>query len=89
MPDKCQGYPSRNPQIQGCCSEQIFIGYMLAKLREKLIAPPCPKCMETFQIQLIDWPQEVKWRCRKCGLKYKTSGAIGDSAIIMYSAELV
>lgn len=28
--------------------------------------PPCPKCGEKHQIQLVNWISAIRWKCRMC-----------------------
>ncbi len=32
--------------------------------------PSCPKCGESFQIQLKEWIEQVVWKCRTCKHKW-------------------
>ena len=48
--------------------EQAMKPIDYARKRKRLCedAPSCPKCAEDQQIQLKEWINNVKWKCRTC-----------------------
>jgi len=46
--------------------------FALADKRESFCknVKPCPKC-GTDQVQLVEWMNDAKWKCRECGFKWE------------------
>jgi hypothetical protein len=58
----------------------LAAGWKFAKIREQTMCvsrgKTCPQC-GTDQIQLIEWIEKIKWRCRHC--KHKFEGTTDDT----------
>lgn len=59
--------PKDEDLTQGEIEDMIQGAFELSKKREAFCkaVKPCPKC-NTNQVQLIDWTDVAKWKCRHC-----------------------
>jgi hypothetical protein len=73
------------------CSEALkaYQGAALwAERRTELCrnVPPCPKC-GSDQIQLVEWVNGVKWRCRSCKQTYGGASPKSTNSVLSQNDE--